>query len=407
MPIDARLLADLPNAYMRGYQGAQNLYLNDLRMQEFQRKRQAEDATRTAIASGDTDSANMGRRIVQEGGDLNTGLSLMKMGREEQAAKQKAFYEVFDRRYKPFDPLLKNAIESGDTQQVKNVLSAMGQDPVLGKVVGMVDLGSVNITNTKWGRGMQAMMNGKPVLVYADANSGKTKIIEVPTGVTGGEGQSLSVETLEGTTVNFSGGGAWKAPGAPMINSKQTNTQLEKDTLAAADSYAMFKQSKANFMPEASTNWGVLKNAYLTLKEKSGLPLNDQQKQYVQKFNTSVASSRQAVINHLYSVAGKQLSDKEFSKNIEGLPFQSQSLMANFLQETDSPTQFQTKLNLAVSNAGKKIARSLYAKQLGAGMAAGATDDMLAEFFIEHLKKGGYTPQAAREIMLDTFAPNR
>lgn len=133
MPLDARLLADVGDAYYRGQASAQDMELNDLKMQEYKRKQEQETLMRQklqGITPGDYGQLEKVGFDVIGGGNLEQGTGLLNIARQSQTAKEAARKERVDEKDKWHNRVIDGLLNSGDTEGANEyVRNNMMSDP--------------------------------------------------------------------------------------------------------------------------------------------------------------------------------------------------------------------------------------------------------------------------------------
>lgn len=155
------------------------------------------------------------------------------------------------------------------------------------------------------------------------------------------KGRGLAITLPDGTTI--SEGGPLPGMGKPAQN------KLEETLITSQAGLDRLRGIASKFKPEYQTWEGKLKGGIASLKDKAGVDITDEDKKYLGDFESYRADVLGNLNLYIKDITGAAMSEPEAKR-----------IQATMPNDTDGPTQFQSKLASTMKNLGRVQARAYY-----------------------------------------------
>jgi hypothetical protein len=183
----------------------------------------------------------------------------------------------------------------------------------------------------------------------------------------------------------------------PMLPGKAGATRIDEGLLDQTQGLMRLDAIQSQFKPEYQTLATRGGNWWTAAKETLGAKLNNKEKKDLEDFSKYRRNAIDSLNQYIKSVTGAAMSEAEAQRILKGMPNPGQGLF-----DGDSPTEFKAKLDDAISQTKRAIARSAYLKRQGMsledGLGKGVSLDSMPQIINERgkaieaeLKKSGVT----------------
>jgi hypothetical protein len=204
--------------------------------------------------------------------------------------------------------------------------------------------------------------------------------------------QDFEVERRKAGAANVS-----LSAGGPMVPGKAGANKIDEGLLDQTQGLMRLDAIQSQFKPEYQTLATRGGNWWTAAKETLGAKLNNKEKKDLEDFSKYRRNAIDSLNQYIKSVTGAAMSEAEAQRILKGMPNPGQGLF-----DGDSPTEFKAKLDDAISQTKRAIARSAYLKRQGMsledGLGKGVSLDSMPQIINERgkaieaeLKKSGVT----------------
>lgn len=145
-------------------------------------------------------------------------------------------------------------------------------------------------------------------------------------------------------TVQFSENGA-----PPLAPSKPTTNTLQETIVTSQAGLDRLRGIQQQFKPEYQTWEGRLKGGIASVKDKAGIDMSDEDKQYLGDFEGYRSSVLDNLNRHIKDITGASMSVQEAGRITRSMP-----------NESDGPTAFKSKMDRVMRDLGRVQARAYY-----------------------------------------------
>lgn len=152
----------------------------------------------------------------------------------------------------------------------------------------------------------------------------------------------------------------------PMTPTKTAATKVDEDLLAASKGLMQLHAIQQQYKPEFQQFQDRVAFSGLATKEKLGGKLTNKQKQDLSNYSSYRRNAAGSMNAYIKEITGQAMSVQEAERITKGMPNPGQGLF-----DGDSPTEFQSKMNDAMTQTKMAIARLSYIKRNGMSLMDG------------------------------------
>lgn len=190
----------------------------------------------------------------------------------------------------------------------------------------------------------------RAALAAADPNDPRIKEHDrVIAGFKGGKGTDITINQ----------------PG-PMSPTKAAATKIDEGILGQTEGLMRLDAIQSQFKPEYQNIITKASNLGSAWKDKLGISLTNKEKADLEDFSKYRRNAIDSMNQYIKSVTGAAMSEPEAQRILKGMPNPGQGLT-----DGDSPTEFKAKLDDAIIQTKRAIARSAYLKRNGMSLEDG------------------------------------
>jgi hypothetical protein len=233
----------------------------------------------------------------------------------------------------------------------------------------------------RFGAPVEAVVDGRPVLIQPDSQGGKPRVVE---GVTPAPKDELGrlqarraqlpegsperaeldaaiareIKTGRGTNVTVNTG--------PMNPGKAGANKIDEGLLDSTSNLMRLDAISSQFKPEYQQYATKGMNWWNSVKEKAGVNLNNKEKRDLEQFSAYKRNAINSLNEYIKSITGAAMTDAEAQRILKGLPNPGTGVF-----DGDSPTEFKAKMDDAIKRTKMAVARGAYLKRNGMSLEDG------------------------------------
>lgn len=145
---------------------------------------------------------------------------------------------------------------------------------------------------------------------------------------------------------------------------KEGQNKVDTGLLDTTQGLMRLSAIEGQYRPEFQQFSGKLSAGWSSLKDKAGVTLAPEDKQFLTDFSSYKRNAINSMNEYIKSITGAAMSEPEAQRILRGMPNPGQGMF-----DGDSPTEFKAKLDDAMKQTRLVLARYEYIKRNGIGLS--------------------------------------